>query len=488
MLAALKSPKRMKTEILGGLLVAIALIPEAIAFAIIAGVDPRVGLYASFLMAVTTAIVGGRPALISAATGAVALVIAPVSREFGMDYFLATVMLAGIIQIILAALGVAKMMRFIPRMVMVGFVNALAILVALSQLPHLIGPDIPWIVYPMVIASLVIIYLFPMITDIVPSGLVAVVVITVAVQYVGWDIPTVGDQGALPDSLPSLVLPSVPLTFETLKIIAPFSFAMALVGLMESLLTSKLVDDITDTHSDKTRVCAGQGIANIVSSLFGAMGGCAVVGQTMINVKASGARTRISTFLSGVFLLILVVLLGDYVAMIPMATLVGVMIMVCITTFNWHSVKPSTMRRMPFTENLIMIITVIFTVATNNLAYGVITGVITATLVLARRISRFSYVEKIVDEENPDVQKYRISGQLFFASSNDLVYQFDYKRDPGHIVIDMSDAHLWDSSAIATLDAIEQKYMRHKKTVEIVGLNEISQKHHDLLSGQMGED
>jgi SulP family sulfate permease len=347
--AALRSPARLRTEVLAGLVVALALIPEAISFSILAGVDPRLGLFASFTMAVTIAFVGGRPAMISAATGAVALVIAPVAKRYGVEYFLATVILAGLMQVTLSLIGVARLMRFIPRSVMVGFVNSLAILIFMAQLPYLI--DVPAAVYPMVAVALLIIVLLPKLTGAVPSPLVAILFVTGATIAAAIAVPTVGDEGELPDSLPSLLVPDVPFSTETLRIIAPYALAMAMVGLLESLMTAKLVDDITDTHSDKTREGWGQGVANMVSGFTGGMGGCAMIGQTMINVKVSGARTRISTFLAGVFLLVLVVGLGDQVAMIPMAALVAVMIMVSVATFDWHSVAPATLKRIPKSEN-----------------------------------------------------------------------------------------------------------------------------------------
>ncbi len=372
-LQALRSPRLLTREVLAGLVVAIALIPEAIAFSIIAGVDPRLGLFSSFVMAVAISFLGGRPAMITAATGAIALVIAPVAREYGMDYFIATVLLGGLIQIVLAVLGVAKLMRFIPRSVMVGFVNALAILIFVSQFPQLI--DVPWMVYPLVVVGLLIMYLMPLLTRAIPAPLVAIVLLTAAAVVFGLNVPTVGDQGDLPESLPELFIPNVPLTWETLGIIFPFAAAMAIVGLLESLMTAKLVDDITDTHSRKTREALGQGAANILSGAFGGMGGCAMIGQTMINVKASGARTRISTFLAGVFLLILVLVLGDIVAIIPMAALVAVMIVVSVATFDWHSIRLSTLKRLPKSETLVMVITVAITVWTHNLAIGVGVGV-----------------------------------------------------------------------------------------------------------------
>ncbi|SDD55468.1 SulP family inorganic anion transporter [Auraticoccus monumenti] len=481
--AALRSPRRLRTEVLAGLVVALALIPEAVAFSIIAGVDPRVGLFASFTMAVTISVVGGRPAMISAATGAIALVIAPVAREYGLDYFIATVLLAGLMQVVLSVLGVAKLMRFIPRSVMVGFVNALAILIFTSQVPYLLG--VPWAVYPMVAIGVLIMVFFPRLTRAVPAPLVAIVVITTAAVVMGIQVPTVGDQGALPDSLPTLFLPDVPLTLDTLRIIAPYAFAMALVGLLESLLTAKLVDDVTDTHSNKTREGWGQGVANIVTSFFGGMGGCAMIGQTMINVKVSGARTRISTFLAGVFLLVLVLALGDVVAIIPMAALVAVMIMVSVATLDWHSVDPRTLRNMPLSATAIMVVTVVVTVATHNLAYGVISGIIVAVLFFANRVAHFTQVVDVASPD-PDTRVYAVKGVLFFASSNDLVYQFDYAGDPHDVVIDLSEAQIYDASTVAAFDAIETKYAQRGKNARIIGLNDASTAWHGRLSGKLG--
>ncbi|MCX0271330.1 SulP family inorganic anion transporter [Nocardia zapadnayensis] len=487
--AALRSPKRLRIEVLAGLVVALALIPEAISFSIIAGVDPRVGLFASFTMAVTIAVVGGRRAMISAATGAVALVVAPVVREHGLDYLVATVLLAGLLQIVLSVIGVAKLMRFIPRSVMVGFVNALAILIFIAQLPHLFG--VPWLVYPMVVAGLAVIVLLPKLTTAVPAPLVAIVALTAVTSVFALKVPDVGDEGELPSSLPALFVPDVPFTLDTLGIIAPYALAMALVGLLESLMTATLVDDITDTRSDKTREGWGQGVANLVTGLFGGMGGCAMIGQTMINVKVSGARTRISTFLAGVFLLILVVGLGGLVARIPMAALVAVMIMVSVGTMDWHSIAPKTLRRMPIAETTVMLVTVAVTVATHNLAYGVIAGVLVAMIAFAHRVARFTQVTAFNDPrigENGVLEGrrvYKVRGELFFASSNDLVHRFDYVTDPDHIVIDMSETHIWDASTVATLDAITTKYAAKGKTVEIIGLNPASEARHGRLSGHL---
>ena len=484
-MTALRSPRLLTREALAGLVVAMALIPEAISFSIIAGVDPRVGLFSSFVMAVSIAFLGGRPAMITAATGAVALVIAPVARDYGMDYFIATVILAGIFQVVLGVLGVAKVMRFIPRSVMVGFVNALAILIFMAQLPHLLG--VPFMVYPLVAVGLLIMVVMPRLTKIVPAPLVAIVLLTVVVVVTAINVPTVGDQGELPKSLPELFIPDVPLTWDTFAIIAPFSIAMALVGLLESLMTAKLVDEITDTHSRKTREAWGQGVANMLSGIFGGMGGCAMIGQTMINVKASGARTRISTFLAGVFLLILVVGLGDLVAIIPMAALVAVMIIVAVLTFDWHSIRLSTLKRMPKSETTVMVATVVVVVLTHNLAIGVIVGVLVAMVAFARRVAHFVSVERTLpaDESTPTAY-YTVTGELFFASSNDLTTQFEYADDPDRIVIDMTRSHIWDASTVAALDAISNKYERHGKRVVLVGLNDASSRMHTRLAGNLG--
>ncbi|KQX73860.1 MULTISPECIES: SulP family inorganic anion transporter [Aeromicrobium] len=482
-LHALRSPKLLRTEVLAGLVVALALIPEAISFSIIAGVDPRVGLFASFTMAVAISFLGGRPAMISAATGAIALVIAPVMKEHGFDFLIATVLLGGVIQVVLAVLGVAKLMRFIPRSVMVGFVNALAILIFEAQIDHMI--DVPWAVYPMIAVGIAVMVGFPRINAVIPAPLVAIVALTAFTVVGAINVPDVGDEGKLPDSLPAWFVPDVPFTLETLQIIAPYAVAMALVGILESLLTAKLVDDITDTHSDKTREAWGQGAANVVTGFFGGMGGCAMIGQTMINVKASGARTRISTFLAGVFLLVLVVGFGDVVALIPMAALVAVMIMVSVGTFDWHSIQPSTLRRMPKSETAVMVATVVVTVLTHNLAIGVGVGVLVAMTLFARRVAHLTETHRSVGT-GPDGAPqavYTVTGELFFASSNDLYTQFQYVDDPEHVVIDLSRSHIWDASTVASLDAITTKYERKGKTVEIVGLDPASAERHGRLTG-----
>ncbi|GGS27442.1 SulP family inorganic anion transporter [Streptomyces griseoviridis] len=478
----LASPKVLRTEVLAGLVVALALIPEAISFSIIAGVDPSIGLFASFTMAVVVSVVGGRKAMISAATGAVALVIAPVNREHGFGYLIATVVLAGVFQVILGSLGVAKLMRFVPRSVMTGFVNALAIMIFMAQVPNM--RDVPWPVYPLIAAGLALLVLSPRLTRVIPAPLVSIVVLTVITVAAGIAVPTVGDKGALPSSLPVPGLPDVPFTLDTLTTVAPYALAMALVGLMESLMTAKLVDDITDTPSSKTRESIGQGIANIVTGLFGGMGGCAMIGQTMINVKVSGARTRLSTFLAGAFLMVLCIVFGPIVSDIPMAALVAVMIMVSVGTFDWHSVRPRTLKRMPPGETTVMVLTVVVVVATDNLAIGVVVGSITAMTVFARRVARLAAVTSVLDPDGTQVV-YSVTGELFFASANDLVTRFDYRNDPPNVTIDLSATHIWDASSVAALDAIERKYAERGKKVTVTGLNEPSAAMHSRLTGQL---
>ena len=472
----------LRVELLAGLVVALALIPEAISFSLIAGVDPKVGLYASFTIAVTIAIAGGRPAMISAATGAMALVIVGLVDEYGLEYLLVATVLAGIIQIVLGLLRVPRLMRFVPRSVMTGFVNALAILIFLAQVPYISEGGAAGVL--LTLAGLGIIYGIPRAFPSVPSPLVAIVVLSAVVVAAGIDLPNVGDEGELPSTIPFLGIPSVPLTFETFTIVLPYSLALAAVGLLESLMTARLVDDITETKSDKDREARGQGIANVVTGFFGGMAGCAMIGQTMINVRVSGARTRISTFFSGIFLLALVVGLGSLVAIIPMAALVAVMILVSISTFDWHSIKPATLKRMPNSETLIMVVTVVGTVATHNLAIGVGAGVLTAMASFSRKAAHLLDVERVLDPDGTAVF-YSVTGELFFVSDQELIDAFDYPNDPNRVIVDFSRAHVWDASAVAALDAIEQHYKRYGTQVEITGLNERSAELHETLSGQM---
>lgn len=473
------SPARLRKEVLGGLAVALALIPEVLSFSILAGLDPRVGLYSSVIMAMAIAFTGGRPAMISAAAGAVALVVAPLAHEYGHDYVVAAVLVAGIIQVLLAWVGIAKLMRFIPRSVMTGFVNALGIMMFTAQLPHLI--DVPWMVYVLVAIGLAIMIILPRFTQAIPAPLVTIVVVSIIAVAAGWKVPDVADQGELPTTLPGLFIPDIPWNLETLQIIAPYAFGMALVGLMESLLTAKLVDDITDTHSDKTRESFGQGIGNILAAAIGGMGVCAMIGQTMIGVKVSQARTRLSTFLAGAFLLVLCLLFGEAVGRIPMAALVAVMILVAATTVNWHSIRPRTLKLMPLSEILVMLLTVAGTLATHNLAVGVVLGVVAASIGFARRVAHLVEVELV------DGYTYVVHGQLFFASSNDLVYAFDYTLDTDFVVVDLSDAEVWDASTVATLDAVQKKYADRGIEVEFRGLDGASAQRLERLSGQLGD-
>ncbi|QCQ90682.1 SulP family inorganic anion transporter [Rhodococcus sp. SGAir0479] len=483
--AALRSPRRLTTEALAGLVTALALIPEVISFAVIAGVDPKVALYTSCIMAMAIAFVGGRPAMVSAAAGATALVIAPLVSAHGIDYLIAAVWLAAALQILFAVAGLARLVRFIPRSVMIGFVNALAILIFSAQLRHLI--DVPWLVYPLVVAGLAMIVIVPKLTRAIPAPLVAIVVLTGAVALFGFDVPDVSDQGELPSGLPTWMLPDVPLTWETLTIIAPFALGLALVGLLESLLTAKLVDDITDTPSNKTREAWGQGVANAAGALFGGMGGCAMIGQTMINVKEGRARTRISTFLAGAFLLVLCVTVGAVVGAVPMASLVAVMLVIAVTTFDWHSVAPRTLRLMPRSETAVMVVTVVGTLATHNLAIGVVLGVLTAMVAFARRVAHLTRVD-VVDEvrDGTAERTYRVSGELFWASSNDLIHRFDYADDPDAVVIDLTEADVWDASTVATLDAVQAKYAARGKRVRVIGLDGASLHRLEKLSGRLG--
>lgn len=456
----------IRGDLLAGLVVALALIPEAIAFSIIAGVDPKVGLYASFCIAVIISIVGGRPGMISAATGAMALLMVTLVREHGLEYLLAATLLTGVIQILAGYLKLGNLMRFVSRSVVTGFVNALAILIFMAQLPEL--TNVTWHVYAMTAAGLGIIYLFPylpVIGKIIPSPLICIVLLTTVAIVSGLDIRTVGDMGQLPDTLPVFLWPEVPLTWETLQIILPYSIGLAVVGLLESMMTATIIDDLTDTDSDKNRECKGQGIANIGSGLMGGMAGCAMIGQSVINVK-SGGRGRLSTFSAGVFLLILIVFLDEWLKQIPMAALVAVMIMVSIGTFSWSSVKD--LKKHPLSTNIVMIATVVVVVLTHNLAIGVLVGVLLATLFFANKIGRFMVV-KSQQTEN-DVRVYQVIGQVFFASSDQFVSAFDFKEAVSKVVIDLSHAHFWDITAVSSLDKVVIKFKRLGADVEVIGM------------------
>lgn len=455
----------VRGDVLAGMVVALALIPEAIAFSIIAGVDPMVGLYASFCIAVVIAFVGGRPGMISAATGAMALLMITLVADHGLQYLLAATILTGIIQIFFGVFKLARYMKFIPRSVMIGFVNALAILIFMAQLEQFVGAT--WMMYALVAATLVIIYVLPRLTKAVPSTLIAIIVITAFVILTGTGVSTVGDMGTLTQSLPMFLIPQIPLTIETLLIILPYSLALAIVGILESLLTAQIVDDMTDTESDKNKESRGQGIANIVSGFFGGMAGCAMIGQSVINVK-SGGRGRLSALVAGVFLMILIVVLGNLVVQIPMAALVGVMIMVSISTFDWNSVR--TLHKVPRTDAAVMVVTVGTVVITHNLAIGVLAGVVLSAIFFAGKISKVNVSAEVINQK----KTYYVQGQIFFASVTDFVAAFDYKENMTEVVIDLSQSHLWDDSAVGAIDKIKYKFEQNNIDVKFIGLNKDS--------------
>ncbi|AYV11481.1 MULTISPECIES: SulP family inorganic anion transporter [Pseudomonadota] len=461
----------IRGDILAGIVVALALIPEAIAFSIIAGVDPKVGLYASFCIAVVIAFVGGRPGMISAATGAMALLMVTLVKNHGLEYLLAATLLCGVLQIAAGYLKLGSLMRFVSRSVVTGFVNALAILIFMAQLPEL--TNVTWHVYAMTAAGLGIIYLFPYVPKIgklIPSPLVCIIVLTAVAMSVGLDIRTVGDMGQLPDTLPIFLWPDVPLTFETLAIIFPYSAALAVVGLLESMMTATIVDDLTDTPSDKNRECKGQGVANIASGLLGGMAGCAMIGQSIINVK-SGGRSRLSSLAAGVFLLLMVVFLGDWLKQIPMAALVAVMIMVSIGTFSWDSLR--NLKKHPLSTNIVMVVTVVVVVATHNLAFGVLAGVLLAAMFFANKVGHYMAISSSLDEAG-EHRSYNVTGQVFFSSADKFVAAFDFKEALNKVTIDLNRAHFWDITAVAALDKVVIKFRREGTEVEVLGLNEAS--------------
>ncbi len=482
-----------RANLLSGLVVALALIPEAISFSIIAGVDPKVGLYASFSIALLISFTGGRPGMISAATGAMALVVVSLVADHGIGYLFAATILAGVLQVALGWLGVGTLMRFVPRTVMTGFVNALAILIFLAQMPHILLSDDEatgdtggrlTMNLAFIVAGLAIIYGLPRFTKAVPSPLVAIVVLASAAIGLGIDLPTVGDMGELPDTLPWVALPAVPFTLATFQIILPYAITLALVGLLESLLTAQLLDDLTDSDSDKNLESRGQGIANIATGFFGGMAGCAMIGQSMINHR-SGGRTRLSTLASGVFLLILILVLGDWVAKIPMAALVAVMVMVAVGTFNWASVSPDTLRSLPRTETAVMAATVAVVVLTHNLAYGVGVGVLLSAVFFVRHVSHVVRVTSVDDPDNTE-RLFAVSGELFFASTNDLVHSFDYDAvQVKRVEIDLSRARIWDSSSVVALDAVVAKFAERGIEAHLVGLNRHAEDLHTRTTGKM---
>tara|TARA_R110002096_G_scaffold152824_6_gene316082 strand:- start:4423 stop:5910 length:1488 start_codon:yes stop_codon:yes gene_type:complete len=458
----------IRGDMLAGIVVALALIPEAIAFSIIAGVDPKVGLYASFCIAVVIAFTGGRPGMISAATGAMALLMVTLVKEHGLEYLLAATLLTGVLQIVAGFLKLGSLMRFVSRSVVTGFVNALAILIFMAQLPEL--TSVTWHVYAMTAAGLGIIYLFPLLPAIgktIPSPLVCIIALTVIATLLNLDIRTVGDMGQLPDTLPIFLWPDVPINLTTLQIILPYSIGLAVVGLLESMMTATIVDDLTDTKSDKNRECKGQGIANIGAGLMGGMAGCAMIGQSIINIK-SGGRGRLSAFSAGAFLLIMVVFLDDWLKQIPMAALVAVMIMVSIGTFSWDSLR--NLKKHPLSTNIVMITTVVVVVATHNLAIGVFAGVLLAALFFANKIGRFMIVKN--DSPKEGHRRYSVVGQVFFASADHFMESFDFKEVVDRVTIDLHQAHFWDITSVAALDKIVIKFSREGAEVDIIGMTE----------------
>ncbi len=461
----------IRGDVLAGLVVALALIPEAIAFSIIAGVDPKVGLYASFCIAVVIAFVGGRPGMISAATGAMALLMVTLVKSHGLDYLLAASVLCGVLQIGAGYLKLGLLMRFVSRSVVTGFVNALAILIFMAQLPEL--TNVTWHVYAMTAAGLAIIYLFPYVPTLgmlIPSPLVCILVLTGAALYLGLDIRTVGDMGQLPDTLPVFLWPKVPLTLETLAIIFPYSAALAVVGLLESLMTATIVDELTDTSSDKNRECKGQGVANIAAGLLGGMAGCAMIGQSVINVK-SGGRTRLSCLIAGVVLLLLVVFMSNWVSKIPMAALVAVMVMVSIGTFSWDSLR--NLKHYPLSTNIVMVVTVAVVVMTHNLAYGVLAGVLLAALFFANKVGHHMHITSVLNEVGNE-RIYTVVGQVFFSSADKFTAAFNFREAKPKVTIDLHRAHFWDITAVAALDKVVLKFRREGALVEVLGLNEAS--------------
>lgn len=447
--------------------VALALIPEAIAFSIIAGVDPKVGLYASFTIAVMTSIFGGRPGMISAATGAMALLMGTLIAQHGVEYLFAATILTGVLQLGFRLLRLARYMKFVPRPVMTGFVNALAIVILLAQLPQFTGAS--WPMYALVAAGLGIIYGLPLLTKAVPAPLVAIIVLTAVALLTGVDVRTVGDMGALPTAFPSFHLPQVPLSLATLRIIFPYAFALAAVGLLESLLTAAVVDELTDTTSSKHNESHGQGLANIATGFLGGMAGCAMIGQSVINVK-SGGRGRLSTFGSGVLLLFFVLVLGDWVARIPMGALVAVMIMVSIGTFEWKSLK--ALRVMPVSETIVMVATVATVLFTHDLAMGVLVGIVLSAVFFARTVAKLVRVESRLSAEGQ--RTYLVQGELFFVSVEFLLAAFDFREQLARVEIDLTHAHVWDASAVGAIDRVVLKFRAKGVEVRLHGLNEAS--------------
>jgi sulfate permease, SulP family len=482
LLSLSRSPPLLLQETLAGVVTALALIPEVISFSVISGVDPKVSLIASVVICLTLSLIGGRPAMVSAAAGSVALVIGPMVAAHGIGYLLPTVVLAGLMQVIFGWLKMARMMRYIPQSVMTGFVNALGIMIFLAQVPHVVSHN-PVVLVFLIVTLLLVIFL-PRFFTRIPAPLLAIVLLTSVAVFFGLHLPNVGDEGAMTPGLPSFNHLQVPLNLATLTIIWPIALSVALVGLMESLLTAKLVDNLTESHSNKHRESWGLGIGNLLAAFYGGVPGCAMIGQTIVNVELGQARTRCSTIVAGLVLLLLVSVLSQVMAMIPMVVLAAIMIIVAIKTLNWHSIKPQTLKRFPRSETFIMLSTVGVTVYSHNLAYGVITGTLLAMIIFTRRISHVITAERKLSPQGDSV-RYLVKGPLFFASSNDLAEHFHYAEDPSEVTIDLSQAQIWDASSVAALDEIEYRYARHAINITLIGLAGASQKMHQNVSGQM---
>jgi SulP family sulfate permease len=480
--AVLRSPGVLVRETLAGLVTALALIPEVISFSFISGVDPKVALVASVVLGLVMSALGGRPAMVTAAAGSIALVIGPMVKLHGVGYILPTIIIAGIVQIVFGATGLARLMRFVPRSVMIGFVNALGILIFAAQVPHIL--NVPWLVYPLFALSVAIILIMPRFTVAVPAPLVAIIVVTAIVMTGNLHVPNVGGEGAMAPGLPPITPFLVPLNLETFQIIWPTALSVAFVGLLETLLTAKLVDEVTDTRSNKGRESWALGIANIAAGFYGGIAGCAMIGQTVVNVKIGRGRTRISTAVAALVLLLLVTGLSELMAQIPMVALAAVMMIVAIKTVNWHSVSPATLRRMPRPETIVMAVTVAITVATGNLALGVAAGVLLAMVLFARRVAHVIRAERTLSHDSLSV-RYDVHGPLFFGSSNDLVERFSYGVDPKDVAIDLTHSQIWDASSVAALDSIETKYRERGATVTFTGLDQRSSAFHGRLTGQL---
>jgi SulP family sulfate permease len=467
---SLPKPREATVELVAGLVTALALIPETISFSVVAGVDPAVGLFTSFIICTVIAFTGGRPAMISAAAGSMALVAAPLVREHGFQYLLATTVCVGALMFLLGLAGVAKLIRFVPRTVVIGFVNALAILIFTAQMPHVFGHS--WRVYPLVAAGLFVLVTLPRLTKAVPAPLVAVAVLTVAAETFRLKVPTVGDEGRLPTGLPRPTLPHVPMDWTTVRIVAPYALALTAVGLLETLLTAQIIDRMTGSGHNANREAWGLGVANLASGFLGGMGGCAMIGQAILNVS-TGGRRRLSTFAAGGFLLLLVLPLHTIVQRIPMSALAAVMIVVAVMTFDWDSVRPATLRRLPISETFVMVATVAVVVPTNDLAYGVGVGVILSALLFTRKAAHLAHVTSVLDPDGGE-RIYAVQGPLFFASTGELVTAFDYCNDPARVVIDLSDAVVLDSAAAAALDDVVHRYEERGRVAELAGMDHAS--------------